>query len=89
MHFSFVFVLFLFFFVCVCVTCILKHTQLKFKMSVFPLGSQSQIPLIEYSKTTNKLLLLLVPSAKNYKIQFETYPAIAVERAEWKKVNKD
>ena len=30
-----------------------------------------------------------VKGAKNYKIQFETHPAIAVERAAWKKINNN
>ena len=36
----------------VCVTSLFK-THTKFKISVFPLGNESQIPLIDYSKTTN------------------------------------
>ena len=59
----FVLFCFVFFFlcvcVCVCVTCILKHTQLKFKLSVFPFGNESQIPLIECSKTRYKTASLV------------------------------
>jgi len=41
------------------------RTQIKFKISVFPLGNESQIPQIEYSKPQIVLPLLLLPSAKN------------------------
>ena len=42
----------------------LKHTQIKFKISVFPLGNESQIPQIEYSKTTNGAASLVAAISK-------------------------
>ena len=47
-------------------TCIynFKHTQIKFKISVFPLGNKSQIPQIEYSKSTNSTASLVAAMSK-------------------------
>ena len=61
-----------------CVTSFFK-THTKFKISVFPLGNESQIPLIEYSKTTSNTASLVAAISK---IQFVTHSAKAVESSE-------
>jgi len=57
---------------------------------------KSNIPLIEYSKTINSAASLnccchqqkIIYNAGEYYKSFVTYSAKAVERAEWKKINK-
>ena len=72
---------------------LILNTQVKFKISLFPPGNESQIPLIEYSKTTNSTASVVAAISKKiiyiagerYKIRFVTCSAKAVERAECKK----
>mgnify|MGYP000438787338 CR=1 FL=1 len=64
-----------------CVTSLFK-THTNFKISVFPRGNESQIPLIEYSKTTNSTASLVAAISKKLQNSVVTYSAKAVERAE-------
>ena len=79
-------------------TYIFKHTKRSQYVYSLLVLNESQMPLIEYTKTINSTTSLIVAISniqkiynvgEYYKIQFVTCSAKAVERAERKKITKN